>query len=225
MADRREGSVGVERGEEDMGARKSKAVREELQRRRKLRKAEGADSFAMRWRWEAIISKIPLDEKTTGVEVGVFHGSTARRVLLQRPLCTHIMVDPWQAPPAGSRWKESPGQAQHKSQEEFDKYYEEVKKATAVFGKRAVIIREYSVEAAKSFANSSLDYVFIDAEHTYEGVKEDVTAWLPKVKKGGWIGGHDYDNGRFVGVKRAVDELFQRDRIELNVDHTWFVEV
>lgn len=212
-----------------MGARKSLAVRQEMQRRRKLRrKQEGSNTSSVnrrRWRWEIIVPKIPADRPVIGAEIGVLKGATARRVLAERPLCTHIMVDPWTAPEEDSRWKKAPGLTQHKSQEEFDRCYATVKALADSYGERAVVMREYSVEAAEKINDGSLDYVFIDAEHTYEGVMEDVNAWLPKVKKGGWIGGHDYDNGRFVGVKRAVDELFDRDRIELNIDHTWFVKV
>lgn len=67
-------------------------------------------------------------------------------------------------------------------------------------------IRKPSVEAANEFSNGSLDCVFIDANHSYEEVKNDIMAWLPKVKKGGIICGHDY--GGWHEVTRAVDEMF-----------------
>lgn len=53
--------------------------------------------------------------------------------------------------------------------------------------------------------NLSLDFAYIDASHTYENVRADIRSWLPKVKPGGWIGGHDY-NWKFPGVIRAVFE-------------------
>ncbi len=67
-----------------------------------------------------------------------------------------------------------------------------------------------SVEAAPAFGNRSLDFVFIDAAHDYANVKADINAWWPKVKVGGWIGGHDYDPS-WPGVIQAVNEFF-RDR-------------
>jgi hypothetical protein len=135
------------------------------------------------------------------------------------------MVDPWKAPKEGDRWKEAPGMTQHKSQQEFDRCYETVLGLASRYGERAKVIRGRSLDVVGSVPDGTLDYVFIDAEHTYEGVKEDALAWLAKVKEGGWIGGHDYANGRFVGVKEAVDEVFADRHIELNIDHTWFVTV
>ena len=57
------------------------------------------------------------------------------------------------------------------------------------------------------FPNESLDFVFIDAGHMYEEVKEDISLWLPKVKPGGVISGHDYSN-KWPGVAAAVNEMF-----------------
>ncbi|MCX6239070.1 MAG: class I SAM-dependent methyltransferase [Bacteroidia bacterium] len=64
-----------------------------------------------------------------------------------------------------------------------------------------------SIEAAKKFENSSLDFVFIDANHDYDFIKEDIEVWYPKVRSGGYIGGHDYST-TYPGVIRAVDEFF-----------------
>ena len=47
-----------------------------------------------------------------------------------------------------------------------------------------------------------MDFVFLDAAHDYENVKEDILSWYPKVKVGGWLTGHDYFLGHF-GVKKA----------------------
>lgn len=63
-----------------------------------------------------------------------------------------------------------------------------------------------SVEAAKRFKDGTIDFVFIDSDHSYESVKEDLEAWWPKVKVGGALGGHDYHPS--FGVIRAVDEFF-----------------
>lgn len=64
-----------------------------------------------------------------------------------------------------------------------------------------------SVDGARMFEDGFFDFVYIDGLHTYAGVKDDITAWLPKVKPGMWIGGHDYGHKRAPGVALAVDEL------------------
>lgn len=61
--------------------------------------------------------------------------------------------------------------------------------------------------AVNKYADKSIDFLFIDGEHTYAGVKADILKWLPKVKKGGIISGHDYGSKSFPGVKKAVDAL------------------
>jgi len=72
-------------------------------------------------------------------------------------------------------------------------------------------IKLSSEKAAKFFANGSLDLVFIDGDHSYEMVKLDIELWLPKIKKGGIMCGHDYNwigPDGYPGVQKAVDEKF-----------------
>lgn len=66
-----------------------------------------------------------------------------------------------------------------------------------------------SADMAQKFEDESVDFVFIDADHSYEGCLRDITAWFPKVKQGGVIAGHDYYNNASCGVKQAVDEYFK----------------
>jgi len=77
--------------------------------------------------------------------------------------------------------------------------------------KNLKILKMSSLEAVKRFKDKSIDMVFIDGGHEYEEVMADIKAWLPKTKK--LICGHDYDDDRDKGVKRAVDEIFDDVRI------------
>jgi len=64
-----------------------------------------------------------------------------------------------------------------------------------------------SLEAVKSFGDESVGFIFIDADHSYEAVKADIQAWLPKLKKGCIMCGHDYSVKKY-GVQKAVNEIF-----------------
>jgi SAM-dependent methyltransferase len=65
-----------------------------------------------------------------------------------------------------------------------------------------------SLPVAETFPDKSLDLVFIDACHEYEPVLADIRAWLPKVKPGGMLAGHDYSFEMFPGVVKAVQQVF-----------------
>jgi predicted O-methyltransferase YrrM len=64
--------------------------------------------------------------------------------------------------------------------------------------------------------------VYIDADHSYEAVKRDIEIWLPRIRKGGIIGGHDYETAGKFGVKRAVDERFGKPDMVFE-DTSWLV--
>jgi predicted O-methyltransferase YrrM len=72
---------------------------------------------------------------------------------------------------------------------------------------RVKFTSERSVKAAEAFEKRSLDFVFIDADHSFEAVRDDIAAWMPKVKKGGTLAGHDL-NMHYPGVETAVRKAF-----------------
>ncbi len=73
-------------------------------------------------------------------------------------------------------------------------------------GDPIIPIRLLSEDAAKLPQLSTLDAVLVDGDHSYPGCKKDTQLWVPKIRKGGIIIGHDYSDS-FLGVMRAVDEL------------------
>jgi hypothetical protein len=179
-------------------------------------------------RWE----KSPCDEiaerlspGSRWAEVGVADGYNAIGVLSRIGGTMPILVDSWRE--ASARYKDSGDLAAKLTSDQWERVYEKARRLMARHG--GTLIRKKSAEAAAEIEDASLDLVYIDAEHTYEAVKEDIASWLPKVKAGGWIGGHDYDHPnesqkKLWGVKKAVDEVFGAPD-DVGVCHTWFSRV
>lgn len=167
-----------------------------------------------------VLSRLP-NGPVSGAEIGVWKGNMSAS-LLARPDLTLYMVDNWNA----VRGLESKGFGE--ADQIRNKEIARVK--TEFAGNRAVIICMDSLLAAKMAPDFSLDFVFIDADHSYKGVKSDIEAWLPSIKPGGIIGGHDYDNPRERNgkeVKRAVDEFAAEygEPLEIGNDSTWFIKL
>jgi hypothetical protein len=82
------------------------------------------------------------------------------------------------------------------------------------------VIRGYSSEVVKTIPDNFLDWIYIDSNHSYESVKEDLKIWCPKVKVGGFITGHDYikpeDAGYPVGVIKALHEFISEKGYNLD---------
>ena len=75
------------------------------------------------------------------------------------------------------------------------------------------LIQKTSDDAVKELDSQTYDFIYIDGIHQYENVKQDIINYLPMVKKGGVIGGHDYGPS-WPGVRQAVDKMFgQPDKV------------
>jgi predicted O-methyltransferase YrrM len=86
-----------------------------------------------------------------------------------------------------------------------DRWRPMVEAVVSDFPGRARVLGTSTAEASTSVADGSVDFVFIDAGHSYQAVAQDIRLWRPKLRPGGWLGGHDYCD-KFPGVKQAVRE-------------------
>lgn len=151
-----------------------------------------------------------LPERTVMVEVGSFAGESAEEFLKHDKIVHFHAVDPW----AGG-YDETDPASSHPMQAMEAEFDERMKPFAGRFTKH----RLTSAGAIHLFPDHSLDFVYIDALHTYEGAKIDINMWRHKIKPGGILGGHDYEP-TFPGVIQAVDETFGKPDQTFS-EHSW----
>lgn len=147
-----------------------------------------------------------------GVEVGTDHGKYAHQLLEGVPTLGLDCIDPWVAYTEGDDVK---------TQEDVNKIYQEAMDTLSSYlGNTCTLWKMTSMEAVKEFEDNSLDFVFIDGNHEYEHVLEDITEWTKKVKPGGIVAGHDYkiDPVNNYGVIQAIQEYTEKNHIA-----PWFI--
>jgi hypothetical protein len=155
-----------------------------------------------------------------GAEIGVFQGEFSAHILRNWQGKKLYLIDSWR---------------HHENQIDVLNYTTEGQKENLIktfrqiypFRDKVALFRELSVEAAKIFPDNFFDFVFLDAQHDYDGVLADLYAWYSKVRLGGIFIGHDFMDGTWLlspndkratmfGVKSAV-ETFARN---LNLHYT-----
>jgi hypothetical protein len=95
-------------------------------------------------------------------------------------------------------------------------FLEEAKQRLAPYN--VTFVRANSMDAVRDVPDESLDFVFIDANHTFDYVMQDIIEWSKKVRPGGMVSGHDYFRCRNFGVVPAVD-VYTREHLI----HQWFI--
>lgn len=89
---------------------------------------------------------------------------------------------------------------------------------------RISILKTSSLRASRIFKDKYFDYVYLDACHSYDAVKEDISIWLPKVKSGGVLAGHDYAADIYSGLTRAVDDFIRESGFKFyQEDRDWWI--
>lgn len=141
-------------------------------------------------------------------EVGVAEGNNSWFMVNTWPIKLLYCVDAWQT--LDQRGDGSLPQVWH--DQNFDKFFDRM--MPMVDSGKVKVLRGLSVEMAKQVPDESLDLLYLDGDHNYEGVKADLAAWFPKVKPGGVISGHDYMNVSDYGVNRAVNEFCEANHYQ-----------
>lgn len=115
-----------------------------------------------------------------GVEIGVLKGEYSEK--LCRAGLKLYAIDPWQ---------DYLDYNDFGPQEKFDLIYEQTRQRLSVYP-NCTVVRKASMDAVADFADGSLDFVYIDANHQLKYVIEDLVEWAKKVRPGGIVAGHDY---------------------------------
>jgi hypothetical protein len=186
-----------------------------------------------------LIKKIGKEfPKGKGAEIGTFQGEFSKEILNVWN-GTLFMIDVWDNIAEG--YNDSSNQLYF----DYNIYSEAIKNIKGLED-RGLMIRATSEKASTIFNKSSLDFAYIDANHAYDYVKQDIELWWPKIKKGGYLCGHDYIamdwyndpnfapngkdkyiwNGNFYhgvfGVNPAVDEFCEKLGYEKVLTSEWF---
>lgn len=148
-----------------------------------------------------MVSRFPTNSHF--VEVGVWKGRSAAYMAVEihnsGKTIKFDCVDTWK----GSETEDGHQNDKFvKSGTLFDKFERNIERVKHIINP---VVAD-SISAAATYADDSIDFVFIDGDHRYECVKADIEAWTRKVKSGGVIAGHDY--GWCADVRRAVHDYF-----------------
>lgn len=149
-----------------------------------------------------------LPKRSIGVEIGVFKGDFSKIILEVVNPSKLYLVDPWQGA-IGSGDKHG----QNMQYIDGEKYYSEHIVREFAIDSRVQVLRAYST-VLESFNDSYFDWAYVDGNHDYNSVKYDLDVSYRKVRKGGYILGHDYNNN-FPGVVRAVDEFCKTNNLSV----------
>ena len=163
-----------------------------------------------RWELVEILIRDRL-KKEVGAEIGIWKGKTTHYLLKKLPQLHLICVDPYKV---YDHFKKHHQMGKYESQKEFSALAESLKyDLIKKYGKRIRWYQKESLEVAPLIPDGSLDFVFVDANYGYKYVKEDVAAWLPKIRKGGIMIGHIIDSSKDSpnSVKRGVEENIGKD--------------
>jgi len=170
---------------------------------------------------ESLIDKLIEIDCHKFAEIGVLDGATTHYLLNHLiNLKEYWAVDLWR--PYKSRRRRNYDYYANTPIEHWDDMYLGVCK-NMIYFKSLQVLRLPSLKAASIFMVDYFDVVLIDADHAYESVLEDINAWLPLIKKGGYLCGDDWCPGH-PGVRKAVSERFG-DNIEVDKNRMWWYRV
>jgi len=133
------------------------------------------------------------------VEIGVFRGDFSKMILEKNPLYLYL-IDPFE------HSLETYGEGQITTAYSDEEDFSLVRKRFEN-DHRVKVLKYYSFDIVSTFQDNYFDWIYHDGSHLYKDLKRDLIEWLPKLKEGGIMAGHDYTENYKDAVGRAVDEF------------------
>ena len=165
----------------------------------------------MRGGYSALLSLLVRDylegkKNLIGIEIGSYAGESASIFLSKDSFKTLYCIDPWEMnyDPDDEAGDEHIVEAEA----EFDRRFNNCK--------QVVKLKHRSNEVVSLFQDESIDFIYIDGCHLYDAFKQDLENYVPKIKHGGIISGHDWHD--HWKVPQALREYFKRDPLSIYPD-------
>jgi Methyltransferase domain len=133
--------------------------------------------------WAAFLDRLDAHKVA---EIGVYRGAFAARMLASCPAIeTYYMIDPW-------RHLDDWNKPANRDDPSFERIFEEAMDVTSEHAARRVVLRGRTTEVIERIPDGSLDFAYLDGDHTLRGITTDLVRVYPKIRVGGWIGGDDF---------------------------------
>ena len=160
------------------------------------------------------------------LEIGVCVGELAAKALSEFPDLLYTGIDPWRLDDTYQAQIAEKTRRCLLSEASWESVYELAKAAVAFAGDRARLVRSTSIDAAPQFPDGYFDIVYIDGDHSYKAVTEDLEAYWPKVSPGGIFAGDDFCHKFYkLNVCRAVSQWFAARNMQFEIigEQVWWV--
>lgn len=155
----------------------------------------------------------------TVIEIGCYAGTGTRVFLESGKVARLIAVDPWR-----NGYDPSDVASHAYDMAAVEAVFDRV---TASWAGLVCKVKDTSQNASRGILNASADLVYIDGDHRAEAVAQDIRLYLPKVKPGGLLGGHDFRAGNRVreAVVKTLGELLGKFQLSFWPDSSWAVHL
>ncbi len=175
------------------------------------------------------------DKSLVGIEIGVFKGDNAKRLLKNLKINKLYLIDPYGKLYIKKDEVVSTMEADSEYTEfleedssfdgivyDFEKAYRFAKNNLNSFNNKIDFIKKRSDNAISDIPDG-FDFIYIDGDHSYDSVKKDIELYFPKLRDGGVISGHDF-SGEYSGLVKAVIEFSEKNNLKLEgVNYDWWI--